>query len=188
VAIGASTGGTQALQDVLSKLPVDAPPILVVQHMPEKFTGPFARRLNTICQMEVKEAENGDSVHTGRVLIAPGGRHMRIEGNGTGFQVVVEEGPRVNRHRPSVDVLFHSMATCVGNRAMGIILTGMGDDGAVGIKAMHDAGAYTVGQNKATCVVYGMPAEAMRLGGISHEAGLGSMAGWVMKNCEKLRR
>ncbi|WP_374493109.1 chemotaxis response regulator protein-glutamate methylesterase [Zoogloea sp.] len=164
VAIGTSTGGTQALEAVLRALPRVSPGIVVVQHMPEKFTGAFAQRLDTVCEVEVREARHGDRVVPGRVLIAPGGRHMLLKRSGAQYVVDVVDGPPVSRHRPSVDVLFRSVARFAGRNAVGIIMTGMGDDGARGMKEMHDAGAWTVAQDEATCVVYGMPKEAVKLG------------------------
>ncbi len=164
VAIGASTGGTQSLEVILSVLPAESPPILVVQHMPEKFTTLFAQRLNEICAMEVREAENNDRVSPGTVLIAPGGYHMMLKSHGGGYSVEVVRGPHVNRHCPSVDVLFRSVAIHASDNATGILMTGMGDDGARGLKEMHDAGAHTIAQDEATSVVYGMPREAVQLG------------------------
>jgi two-component system chemotaxis response regulator CheB len=164
VAIGTSTGGTQALEAVLTKLPATCLGIVIVQHMPEKFTAMFAERLNNLCQIEVLEAKNGDRVIPGRALIAPGGRHMMLKRNGAQYVVDVADGPLVNRHKPSVDVLFRSVAKFAGANALGIIMTGMGDDGARGMKEMHDAGAKTIAQDEASCVVFGMPKEAIKLG------------------------
>jgi two-component system chemotaxis response regulator CheB len=165
IAIGTSTGGTQALEAVLTKLPATSLGIVIVQHMPEKFTAMFAERLNSLCQIEVLEAKNGDRVIPGRALIAPGGRHMMLRRNGAQYVVDVADGPLVNRHKPSVDVLFRSVAKFAGANALGIIMTGMGDDGARGMKEMHDAGAKTIAQDEASCVVFGMPKEAIKLGG-----------------------
>lgn len=164
VAIGTSTGGTQALEAVLTKLPATALGIVIVQHMPEKFTAMFAERLNGLCQIEVREAKNGDRVVPGRALIAPGGRHMMLKRSGAQYVVEVADGPLVNRHKPSVDVLFRSVAKFAGANALGVIMTGMGDDGARGLKEMHDAGSKTVAQDEASCVVFGMPKEAIKLG------------------------
>jgi two-component system chemotaxis response regulator CheB len=164
VAIGTSTGGTQALEAVLTKLPATCLGIVIVQHMPEKFTAMFAERLNSLCQIEVLEAKNGDRVIPGRALIAPGGKHMMLKRNGAQYVVDVADGPLVNRHKPSVDVLFRSVAKFAGANALGIIMTGMGDDGARGMKEMHDAGAKTIAQDEASCVVFGMPKEAIKLG------------------------
>jgi len=166
VAIGTSTGGTQALEVVLSALPRVSPGIVVVQHMPEKFTTAFAARLDKVCQIEVREAEDGDRVLAGRALIAPGGRHMQLKRSGAQYHVEVSDGPLVNRHRPSVDALFLSVARHAGKNALGVIMTGMGDDGARGLFEMHEAGARTIAQNEASCVVFGMPKEAIRLGGV----------------------
>jgi len=164
VAIGTSTGGTQALEAVLTRLPATTLGIVIVQHMPEKFTAMFAERLNSLCQIEVREARHGDRVITGRALIAPGGRHMMLRRNGAQYVVDVADGPLVNRHKPSVDVLFRSVAKFAGANALGIIMTGMGDDGARGLKEMRDAGAPTIAQDEASCVVFGMPREAIKLG------------------------
>lgn len=172
VAIGTSTGGTQALERVLTRLPGTAPGIVVVQHMPEQFTAAFAARLDGICQMQVKEAENNDRVIPGTVLVANGGKHMLLRRSGAQYRVELKDGPLVSRHRPSVDVLFRSVANTAGSNALGIIMTGMGDDGAHGLKEMLDAGAHTVGQNEATCVVYGMPKEAFKLGAVKEEVSL----------------
>lgn len=169
IAIGASTGGTQALEAVLTALPINTLPIIIVQHMPEKFTHTFANRLNELCKVEVKEAEDNDPLLPGRVLIAPGGKHMMLQTTQFGASVQVKDGPLVSRHKPSVDVLFRSVCKYAGSNALGIIMTGMGDDGAKGIKEMHDANATTIAQNEATCVVYGMPQEAVKLGAIDYE-------------------
>ena len=166
VAIGASTGGTEALVEVLSSLPADCPGIVVFQHMPERFTAQFANRLDQLCSIRVKEAENGDSVLRGHALIAPGGKHTLLQRSGARYFVDVREGPLVSRHRPSVDVLFRSTARCAGKNGIGIILTGMGDDGAKGMKEMRNAGAHTLAQDEASCVVFGMPNEAIKAGGV----------------------
>ena len=166
VAIGTSTGGTQALEVLLTALPRTAPGMVIVQHMPEKFTALFAQRLDGLCEIEVREAKSGDRVMPGRALIAPGGRHMKLTRSGAQYMVEVSDGPLVNRHKPSVDVLFRSTAQIAGKNALGIIMTGMGDDGARGLKAMHDAGAQTIAQDEETCVVYGMPKEAVKLGAV----------------------
>lgn len=169
VAIGTSTGGTQALERVLTQLPRTAPGIVVVQHMPEQFTAAFANRLDSLCEVRVKEAESGDRVITGQVLIANGGKHMLLRLSGAQYRVELKDGPLVSRHRPSVDVLFRSVANSAGPNALGIIMTGMGDDGARGLKEMRDAGARTLGQDEASCVVYGMPKEAYKLGAVEKE-------------------
>jgi two-component system chemotaxis response regulator CheB len=166
VAIGASTGGTQALEVVLKALPAEVAGIVIVQHMPEKFTATFAERLHSTCRIEVREARNGDRVKPGLALLAPGGKHMLMKRNGGGYCVEVVDGPPVSRHRPSVDVLFRSAAQSAGPNATGIIMTGMGDDGAIGLREMFDAGAHTVAQDESSCVVFGMPKVAIELGGV----------------------
>jgi two-component system chemotaxis response regulator CheB len=176
VAIGASTGGTEALRVLLQDLPHDTVGMLVVQHMPEHFTRSFADRLNFLCNVTVKEAEDGDKVLRGQVLLAPGNKHMMLKRNSTGYYVSVKDGELVSRHRPSVDVLFRSMANEAGKNAIGVILTGMGDDGARGLKEMFDAGAYTIGQDKETSVVYGMPNEAFKAGAVTKQLPLGKIA------------
>jgi two-component system chemotaxis response regulator CheB len=176
VAIGTSTGGTQALEVVLTALPRVCPGIVIVQHMPEKFTAAFAARLNSLCQIEVREAVNGDRVIPGRAIIAQGGRHMLLKRSGAQYHVEIVDGPLVTRHRPSVDVLFRSVAKCAGKNALGIIMTGMGDDGARGLKEMYDMGAHTLGQDEDSCVVYGMPKEALKLGAVKRELPLNRIA------------
>ncbi|WP_248802149.1 protein-glutamate methylesterase/protein-glutamine glutaminase [Pseudomonas sp. MWU13-2100] len=180
VAIGTSTGGTQALEQVLRVLPRVCPGIVIVQHMPEKFTAAFAERLNQISEIEVREARHGDRVMPGRALIAPGGRHMLVKRNGAQYQVDIVDGPPVSRHRPSVDVLFRSVARGAGSNALGIIMTGMGDDGARGLKEMREAGARTLGQDEASCVVYGMPREAFKLGAVERELPLEQIADAIL--------
>lgn len=165
IAIGTSTGGTQALEQVLTGLPRVSPGIAVVQHMPEKFTAAFASRLNRLSEIEVREAKHGDRLLPGQALIAPGGKHVMLKRSGAYYHMEVIDGPLVNRHRPSVDVLFRSAAKCAGANVLGIIMTGMGDDGARGLKEMRDAGASTIAQDEASCVVFGMPKEAIRMGG-----------------------
>ena len=164
VAIGTSTGGTQALEAVLTSLPAVCAGIVIVQHMPEKFTAMFAERLNSLCQIEVREAKDGNRVIPGLALVAPGGRHMMLKRSGAQYFVEVRDGPLVNRHKPSVDVLFRSVAQTAGRNALGIIMTGMGDDGARGLREMFDVGASTVAEDESTCVVFGMPKEAIKLG------------------------
>lgn len=166
IVLGASTGGTQALSVLLEALPADSPGIVIVQHMPENFTGPFAHNLDSFCRLHVKEAVDRDLVQPGLALIAPGGRHVLLKREGAHYRVEVRDGPLVSRHRPSVDVLFRSAARYAGRHAVAAILTGMGDDGAQGMKELHDAGAHTFAQDEKTCVVFGMPKEAIRLGGI----------------------
>jgi len=181
ICIGASTGGTEALREVLEALPADCPGIVVVQHMPERFTAAFAHRLNGICAVEVKEAADGDTVLRGRVLIAPGARHMLLRRSGARYHVEVKDGPLVSRHRPSVDVLFRSAAQYAGGNATGIIMTGMGDDGARGLLEMRKAGAHTVAQDEATSVVFGMPKEAIALGAVEKVLPLESLAAEILR-------
>jgi two-component system chemotaxis response regulator CheB len=176
VAIGASTGGTEALKIVLEALPADTPGIVIVQHMPELFTRAFAQRLDSLCAITVKEAETNDSVIRGRALIAPGNHHMLLKRSGARYYVEIKDGPLVCRHRPSVDVLFRSAARYAGRNAVGVILTGMGDDGAHGMLEMKQAGATTIAQDEATCVVFGMPKEAIKLGGVDKILPLQSVA------------
>lgn len=180
VAIGTSAGGTQALEVLLPCLPRDCPGIVVVQHMPEDFTAAFAARLNSLCKIEVREARNNDRVVPGLALIAPGGKHMLLKRSSAYYHVEVVDGPVVNRHRPSVDVLFRSVAKYAGKNATGIIMTGMGDDGARGLKEMHDAGAHTVAQNEESCVVFGMPKEAIKLGGVDRVMWLQDIPGAIL--------
>jgi two-component system chemotaxis response regulator CheB len=175
IAIGTSTGGTQALEEVLTALPRVCPGIVIVQHMPEKFTAAFAARLNNICEIAVKEAAHNDRVVPGRALIAPGGKHMLLRRTGAQYYVEVIDGPLVNRHRPSVDVLFRSVAKCAGANALGVIMTGMGDDGAAGLLEMRNAGARTVGQDEQSCVVYGMPKEAVKRGAVGKSVPLSAI-------------
>lgn len=180
IAIGTSTGGTQALEAVLTALPSTAPGIVIVQHMPEKFTASFAQRLDSLCDIRVKEASNNDRVLPGTALIAPGGKHMMLKRNGAQYHVEVIDGPLVNRHKPSVDVLFRSVAKFAGKNTLGIIMTGMGDDGARGLKEIHDAGAPTVAQDEESCVVFGMPKEAIALGAADKVMPLSSIPSEIM--------
>lgn len=166
IAVGASTGGTEAIKQFLEGLPADMPPILIVQHMPEKFTSSFAQRLNSICKLTVKEAEHNELVVPKTVYIAPGNHHMSIISSAGKKYIQITDGDLVNRHRPSVNVLFNSVATYMGKKSVGVILTGMGDDGATGMKAMYDKGAFTIAQNEETSIVYGMPLKAVREGGV----------------------
>jgi two-component system chemotaxis response regulator CheB len=179
IAIGLSTGGVQAIETVLRRLPRTIPGIVIVQHMPERFTAMYAQRLDGLCAMNVREAKDGDRLERGVVLIAPGGRHMQLKKNGGQYYVAVADGPPVNRHKPSVDVLFRSAAECAGRDALAIILTGMGDDGARGMKAMHDRGARTIAQDEQSCVVFGMPKEAIATGGVDEILPLSRMAGAI---------
>jgi two-component system chemotaxis response regulator CheB len=181
VAIGASTGGTEALRIIIESLPADAPGTVVVQHMPEGFTAAFAKRLDSLAAVEVKEAADGDTIQRGRVLIAPGDRHLLLRRSGNGYFVNTVQGPLVSRHRPSVDVLFRSVAQAAGANAIGILLTGMGDDGASGLAELHATGATTIAQDEATCVVFGMPKEAILRGAAGHVLPLGSMAGAIIR-------
>lgn len=180
VALGTSTGGTQALEEVLTALPRVCPGIVIVQHMPEKFTAAFAARLDSLCRITVKEAQANDRILPGRALIAPGGRHMLVKRSGAQYFVDVVDGPLVNRHRPSVDVLFRSVAKTAGVNALGVIMTGMGDDGAAGLLEMRNAGARTVAQDEESCVVYGMPKEAVKRGGVEKTVPLGAVAQEIM--------
>jgi len=176
VVIGSSTGGTQALELVLTALPGDAPGIAITQHMPEKFTAMYAERLNGLCAVNVREAKDGDRLERGVVLIAPGGRHLQLRKAGGQYFAKVVDGPPVNRHKPSVDVLFRSAADCAGRDVLAIILTGMGDDGARGMKQLHDLGARTIAQDEASCVVFGMPKEAIALGAVDEVMSINQVA------------
>ncbi|MEO5333217.1 MAG: chemotaxis response regulator protein-glutamate methylesterase [Magnetococcus sp. YQC-5] len=184
VIVGASTGGTEALRVFLEALPSDAPGIVVVQHMPENFTRAFADRLNTICQITVKEAADNDSVVRGRALIAPGNKHTLLKRSGARYFVEVKDGPLVSRHRPSVDVLFRSAARYAGKNCVGVIMTGMGDDGAKGMKEMKTAGATNIAQDENTCVVFGMPKEAIKHGGVDIIKPLDKIAAEVLRLCQ----
>jgi len=183
VAVGASTGGTEAIRSFLVAFPADAPGIVIVQHMPEHFTAAFARRLNGLCRVSVKEAEDNDTVIRGRALIAPGNRHMLLKRSGARYYVEIKDGPLVCRHRPSVDVLFRSAARYAGKNAVGVIMTGMGDDGAKGLREMHEAGATTIAQDKESCVVFGMPQEAIKLGGVDKVVSLQNISREVIRSC-----
>jgi len=179
VVIGSSTGGTQAIEQILRSLPADAPGIAIVQHMPERFTAMYAQRLDSLCAMRVKEAVDGDRLERGTVLIAPGGKHMKLRKSAGQYYAVVLDGPPVNRHKPSVDVLFRSLAEHTNGDALALMLTGMGDDGARGMKQLHDLGVRTVAQDEASCVVFGMPMEAIKLGAIDEVMPLDAMAAAV---------
>lgn len=181
IAVGASTGGTEAIRILLSSLPEDCPGILIVQHMPEGFTRSFAERLNSLCRINVKEAEDGDSLLRGHVLIAPGNRHMRLRRSGARYVVGLEDGPLVSRHRPSVNVLFRSVARYAGANAIGVILTGMGSDGTEGLLEMREAGAYTIGQDEDSSVVYGMPREAWVRGAVVVQADLSELPALILR-------
>ena len=183
IAIGASTGGTEAIREFLQAMPEACPGIVIVQHMPEMFTQAFANRLNRDCQIVVKEAADGDPILPGQALIAPGNRHMLVDQQGPGYVAQVKDGPLVSRHRPSVDVLFRSVANAAGRNAIGVILTGMGNDGAQGLLEMRNTGAPTIAQDESSCVVFGMPKEAIRLGAADQVAPLSVMARSVLRMC-----
>lgn len=183
LAIGASTGGVQALTEVLTQFPADAPGTVIVQHMPPKFTRSFADRLNTVCSVRVKEATDGDTVLSGQVLIAPGGLHMMLRRSGARYYVELKEGPPVHHQRPSVEVLFNSVATYAGRNAVGAILTGMGADGATGLLAMRQAGARTLAQDEATCAVFGMPQAAIKIGAAESVVPIEEVAGRMLSLC-----
>ncbi len=180
IALGLSTGGVQSVEVVLKMLSRTSPGVVMVQHMPEKFTASLASRLNGLCDLDVSEAKDGDRVYNGRVLIAPGGCHMKLKRSGAQYVVEVFDGPLVNRHKPSVDVLFRSVAACAGRNALGVIMTGMGDDGARGLRDMREAGAMTAAQDEASCVVFGMPKEAIKLGAADEVISLHDVAPWLM--------
>ncbi len=183
VVVGASTGGTEAIKVFLQAMPLDAPGIVIVQHMPEKFTSAFAKRLDSICSITVKEAENNDTVLRGRALIAPGNFHSLLKRSGARYYVEVREGPLVCRHRPSVDVLFRSTARYAGKNAIGVIMTGMGDDGAMAMKEMKDSGAFNFAQDEKSCIVFGMPKEAIKKGGVDQVQPLRKIAALVLRRC-----
>ncbi|MCA9730792.1 MAG: chemotaxis response regulator protein-glutamate methylesterase [Deferribacteres bacterium] len=184
VVIGASTGGTEALREFLESLPENAPGIVIVQHMPEKFTETFSKRLDEICRIAVKEAQNGDTVYSGRALIAPGNQHTLLKRSGARYLVEVKSGPLVSRHRPSVDVLFRSAARYAGKNAVGVIMTGMGDDGAKGLLELKNAGAFTIAQDELSCVVFGMPKEAIKLGAADRVVPLHRISAEVLRACD----
>jgi two-component system chemotaxis response regulator CheB len=186
IAIGSSTGGTEALKEVLTKLPANSPSVLVAQHMPASFTGQFANRLNELCAMDVKEAQSGDTLGVGKVFIAPGDKHMVLRRSGARYYVEVGDGKKVSGHRPSVDVLFNSVAKVAGDNAIGVILTGMGSDGARGLLQMHEMGAVTLGQDEASCVVYGMPKVAYELGGVDVQISLDNMAAKILSELSRM--
>lgn len=181
VAVGASTGGVEALTHLLGELPADAPGILIVQHMPEGFTASFARRLDQLCAIQVREAAEGDSVESGVALICPGNRHLRLRGAPGRYRVALDDGPPVSRHRPSVDVLFHSVARTAGRDAVGVIMTGMGADGVDGMLAMRAVGASTIAQDHASCVIFGMPREAIERGAAAHVVALDDLSRAILQ-------
>jgi two-component system chemotaxis response regulator CheB len=180
IAVAISTGGVQTIEAVLTRLPRTVPGMVIVQHMPPNFTASLAARLNGLCDLEVLEAKDGDRVINGRVLFAPGGRHMRLKRSGAQYIVEVFDGPLVNHHRPNADVLFKSVAQCAGRNAIGVVMTGMGDDGARGLREMFNAGAKTAAQDESSCVVYGMPKEAVKHGGVQQVVSLDDMPAWLM--------
>ena len=179
IAIGASTGGTEAIRHVLQRIPGDSPPLLVVIHMPKGFTNSFAERLNTSCVIDVKEAEDNEPLRQGTAYIAPGDRHLVLQNGSSGYMTVLQDGPLIKRHKPSVEVLFQSVAVTARHHALGIILTGMGSDGASGLNEMHRSGAYTFAQDEETCIVFGMPKEAIKTGGVDRVLALDRIA----ENC-----
>jgi two-component system chemotaxis response regulator CheB len=183
VVVGASTGGTEAVRIFLERCPADAPGIVIVQHMPEHFTASFAKRLDQICRISVKEAEDNDTVIPGHALIAPGNHHLLLKRSGARYYVEIKDGPLVSRHRPSVDVLFRSAARYCGKNAVAVIMTGMGDDGAHGLLELREAGAYTIAQDEASCVVFGMPQEAIKRGAACKVLPLESIADFVLSRC-----
>jgi two-component system chemotaxis response regulator CheB len=183
IVVGASTGGTEALREYLEAMPLDAPGMVIVQHMPENFTAAFAKRLDSLCKMTIKEAQDNDSVVRGRALIAPGNKHTLLKRSGARYYVVVKEGPLVSRHRPSVDVLFRSAARYAGKNAVGVIMTGMGDDGARGMEEMKQAGAYNIAQDEKSCIVFGMPNEAIKRKAVDKIMPLNRIAHQVLQVC-----
>lgn len=185
IAIGASTGGVEAIREIFQVLPAGLPPIVITQHMPELFTRSFANRLNSLSQVKVHEAQNHERIVDGYAYLAPGGRHLKVVRVGQEMVCKLDDSPPFSGHRPSVDVLFHSVAEVVGAAAMGIILTGMGKDGADGLRAMRERGALTVSQNKESCVVYGMPQAAMKVGAVQHEVALHDVAQHIVQQCQK---
>ena len=185
IAIGSSTGGTEAVKEILEKLPPHTPPILITQHMPERFTKTWADRLNRLCRIAVKEAQDGDSVLSGHALVAPGSFHMALVRSGARYTVRITQDPLVNRHRPSVDVMFSSVARYAGSNAVGVILTGMGNDGAKELLAMKQAGAFTIAQDEASCVVFGMPKEAIKAGAVNKVLPLNDIAGAILDHVSR---
>ncbi|MBF0112901.1 MAG: chemotaxis response regulator protein-glutamate methylesterase [Desulfamplus sp.] len=181
IAIGASTGGTEAIRRVITRFPITSPGVLIVQHMPAQFTTTFAERMNSLCEMEVKEAAHGDTISNGKILIAPGNYHMLLKRSGARYYVEVKQGPMVHHQRPAVDVLFKSVAKYAGANALGIILTGMGADGAAGMASMKEAGSINIAQDEKSCVVYGMPREAVRLGCVDHVEDVDKIASLALR-------
>jgi two-component system chemotaxis response regulator CheB len=187
IAVGASTGGTQALKEFLIGMPLDCPGIVIVQHMPELFTKQFAKRLNECCSINVKEAENGDPILRGHAILAQGSKHLLLKRSGAKYYVEVKDGPLVNRHKPSVDVLFRSVARYAGKNAIGVIMTGMGDDGAKGLLEMKEAGAYTIAQDEKSCIVYGMPKEAIKLNAAKTVLPLSQISSHIINQIKNLK-
>jgi two-component system, chemotaxis family, protein-glutamate methylesterase/glutaminase len=185
IAVGASTGGTEAIGHFLTSMPVDCPGIVIAQHMPEGFTAAFAQRLDSLCRIKVREAKSNDAVLPGQALIAPGNRHLLLRRGSGRYFVEINSGPLVTRHRPSVDVLFRSAAHSAGRNVIGVIMTGMGDDGAQGMLELHQSGAYTIAQNEESCVVFGMPQQAIKMGGVVRVLPLGAIAAEVMRSCRE---
>ncbi len=185
IAVGASTGGTEALKTFLMAMPVDSPGIVIVQHMPEMFTKQFAKRLDSICAINIKEAEDGDEVLPGQALIAPGNQHMLLKRSGARYYVEVKDGPLVNRHKPAVDVLFRSVSRYAGKNAIGVIMTGMGDDGSKGLLEMKEEGAFTIAQDEKSCVVFGMPKEAIKLNAVLEILSLNQIAPFIINKLKK---
>ncbi len=185
IVVGASTGGTEALKSLLLPLPPSSPPLLITQHMPELFTKSFAERLDAVCQLRVKEAEQGERLQTGHAYIAPGHSHLMLALGPSGYTCALSQAPAVNRHRPAVDVLFRSAANVGGRNVLGVILTGMGRDGAVGMREMHEAGAYTIAQDEKSSVVYGMPKEAVAMGGVDEILPLKDIAPRLLALCAR---
>tara|TARA_Y100000296_G_scaffold12705_1_gene14723 strand:+ start:2224 stop:3270 length:1047 start_codon:yes stop_codon:yes gene_type:complete len=186
IAIGASTGGTEAIKEVLRTFPANAPATVITQHMPAGFTSTYARRLDSVCQMQVKEAKGGERLLPGQAYLAPGDKHMEIERSGADYRIRLTDGPRVSGHKPSVDVLFNSLCKSAGNNAIGVLLTGMGSDGAIGLHELFNAGCETFCQDEASCIVFGMPKVAIEKGAASHILGLDDMGKAVMQTVEKL--
>jgi len=186
IAIGASTGGTEALRALLEVLPPNTPPIVMTQHMPERFTKSFADRLNELCQIHVKEAEEGDSVISGQALLAPGNYHMELRRSGARYYVSLNQEPLINRHRPSVDAMFRSVARYAGGNSLGVILTGMGNDGAAGMLEMKQAGAFNLAQDESSCVVFGMPKEAIKAGGVDKILPLSEIPGAILTHLKMM--
>lgn len=188
IAIGSSTGGVEALREIITMLPANSPPVVITQHMPPTFTKSFANRLNSCSEVTVHEAEHNQIIRSGNVYIAPGGRHMEIKQSGVNLVCHLSDGPNVSGHKPSVDVLFQSVASVMQSKAVGVILTGMGKDGSAGMLAMKKAGAFNIGQNEETCIVYGMPKAAFSLGAVDVETSLGKIAEEMLNRCNSANK